>query len=95
MSHLEDAPGAAGPHRQQIRDAITVEISFSVVAGSVVAALLFFVVAGPALLFDLSAALESGLFRSAAVVAAVGFVVRVVTLLFKLRSALRERGSLQ
>ncbi|GAB2582397.1 hypothetical protein GCM10027168_14000 [Streptomyces capparidis] len=62
----------AGPRTQAQRDAITVEIAFSVVSGGLVAALLFLLIAGPALLGDLGQTAEARLRVAAGLAAAVG-----------------------
>ncbi|MFD7235446.1 DUF6332 family protein [Streptomyces syringium] len=80
----------SGPRRQESRDAITVEISYAVASGCAVAALLFLVVASPALFLDLGRGAESALFTCATLLAAAGFTLRAVTLLIRLRRAQDE-----
>ncbi|WP_369016032.1 DUF6332 family protein [Streptomyces sp. B1866] len=80
------------PRPQALRDAITVEIIYSVFAGAFVAALIYFLVAGPALLWSLGSRIETALFISAATASALGFTIQVSYILLKLRTALKERS---
>ncbi|ADI12402.1 hypothetical protein SBI_09284 [Streptomyces bingchenggensis BCW-1] len=66
----------SGPRTQADRDAVTVEIMFAVVTGALLAALLFFVCASPALFGDLGRAAEKTWLKGAAITATVGFAAR-------------------
>ncbi|MES4909150.1 MULTISPECIES: DUF6332 family protein [unclassified Streptomyces] len=72
----------SGPRPQAERDAITVEIMFAVVTGALLAALLFFVCASPALFGDLGKAAERTWLTAAACTAAAGFLARVLQVLW-------------
>ncbi|MBT3152600.1 hypothetical protein HTV45_17245 [Streptomyces sp. CHD11] len=77
-----------GQRRTQAeRDAITVEIGYALLSAALAAALVLGAVAGPALLFELPAAVEVLLVRGGWVVAAVLFVVRTVAVLVRFRRA--------
>lgn len=69
------------PGSQARRDAVTVEIGYALCSAAFLAALAFGVVAGPALAFALSDAVQGTLVASGAVLGAVLFVVRVVSVL--------------
>ncbi|MFI1336532.1 DUF6332 family protein [Streptomyces sp. NPDC020845] len=72
----------SGPRTQADRDAVTVEIMFAVVTGALLAALLFFVCASPALFGDLGRAAEKTWLTGAAIMATVGFAARVLQVLW-------------
>ncbi|MDH2388911.1 DUF6332 family protein [Streptomyces sp. HNM0663] len=78
-----------GPTRRSVRrtradrDAITVEIGYALASAAFAAALVFGAVAGPALAFTLPTALEGGLRVVGTAAAAVVFVLRVVTVLWR------------
>ncbi|MFJ5263456.1 DUF6332 family protein [Streptomyces sp. NPDC088387] len=72
-----------GRRSQGERDAMTIEIGYALASAAFAAALLFAVVAGPALLFDLSRTLESVLLRTGSVLAPVLFLARVVSVLLR------------
>ncbi|WP_030776448.1 DUF6332 family protein [Streptomyces sp. NRRL S-920] len=66
------------------RDAITIEIGYALVSGLVVAlAVIGVVIAGPLLAFDPPRAVVSALKVTGVSLAAVAFVVRVATVLWK------------
>lgn len=71
-----------GPRTQAERDAATVEIVFAAVSGALVAAVLFFALAGPALFGDLGGAAENAWLTAAATTATAGFVARVLQVLW-------------
>ncbi|MER7787262.1 DUF6332 family protein [Streptomyces sp. NPDC097640] len=71
-----------GPRTQAERDAATVEIMFAVVSGALLAALLFFVCASPALFSDLGGAAEKAWLTTAATAATAGFAARVLQVLW-------------
>ncbi|MEV5987938.1 DUF6332 family protein [Streptomyces sp. NPDC052051] len=75
--------GRAQRRSQAERDAITVEIGYALCSAAFAAALAFGAVAGPAFAFHLSGATRHALVVSGAVVAAVLFVVRVVSVLLR------------
>jgi hypothetical protein len=66
---------------QARRDAVTVEIGYALCSATFLAALVFGVVAGPALVFALSDAVQGTLVALGATLGAVLFVVRVVSVL--------------
>ncbi|WP_405995046.1 DUF6332 family protein [Streptomyces sp. NBC_00986] len=74
-----------GRRTQAERDAMTVEIGYALVSAAFVAAVLFGVIAGPALLFELPGAVETLLLRGGLVLAPVVFLVRVATVLYRYR----------
>ncbi|WP_043677679.1 DUF6332 family protein [Streptomyces xylophagus] len=76
-----------GRRTQAERDAMTVEIGYALVSAVFVAAVLFGVVAGPALMFELPGVVETLLVRGALVLVPVVFLVRVVTVLYRYRQA--------
>ncbi|GGS17723.1 hypothetical protein GCM10010269_66150 [Streptomyces humidus] len=70
---------------QAERDAITVEIGYALFSAAFAAAVLFGAAAGPALLFELPSMAEKLSLRAGLVLAALVFVVRVVSVLFRFR----------
>jgi hypothetical protein len=74
-----------GRRTQSERDAITVEIGYALARAVFAAATVFGVLAGPALLFDLPGAFEKVLFVAGTALAAVLFLLRVVSVLFRFR----------
>lgn len=68
---------------QAERDAMTIEIGYALLSAVLVAAIVFGVIAGPKLMFALPYAAERGLLIAGGAVAAVAFVVRVVTVLWR------------
>lgn len=62
---------------------MTVEIGYALLSAVLLAALVFGVVAGPKLMFALPYALEAGLLAAGFGAAAVAFVARVVTVLWR------------
>ncbi|MFL4902493.1 DUF6332 family protein [Streptomyces sp. MMS24-I2-30] len=76
-----------GRRGQAERDAITVEIGYALCSAAFAAAVLFGAVAGPALLFALPDTVEHVSLRTGLVLAAVLFVVRVVSVLVRFRQA--------
>lgn len=79
-----------GPRSQDERDALTVEIVFAVVTAGLLAAVLFFALASPALIGDLGRAQETAWQRAASAVAIVGFALRIVHVLWYLPRKGRE-----
>ncbi|SDJ39612.1 DUF6332 family protein [Streptomyces indicus] len=79
-----------GTRTQAERDAATVEIVYALVSAVLVAAFVFAVVAGPGWAFDLSAGVRQVLVTAGVILAAVTFVVRVVGVLGRFRSASRQ-----
>ncbi|MET8163379.1 DUF6332 family protein [Streptomyces sp. NPDC057456] len=79
--------GYGGGRRTQAeRDVITVEIGYALFSAVFAAAVLFGAVAGPALLFELPDLAEKSLLRAGLALAPVVFMVRVVSVLVRLRS---------
>ncbi|MFD6286958.1 DUF6332 family protein [Streptomyces sp. NPDC060205] len=74
-----------GRRTQSERDAITVEIGYALASAVFAAAVLFGVLAGPALLFDLSATVEKVLLLAGTWLAAALFVLRVISVLVRFR----------
>ncbi|MDQ1040586.1 Mg2+/citrate symporter [Streptomyces sp. V3I8] len=74
-----------GRRTQSQRDAFTVEIGYAVASAVFAAAVVFGVLAGPALLFDLPRALEKILPAAGTALAAVLFFVRVISVLLRFR----------
>ncbi|MFG2943166.1 DUF6332 family protein [Streptomyces sp. NPDC048282] len=74
-----------GRRGQAERDAITVEIGYALCSAVFAAAVAFGAVTGPALLFDLPAVLERALPPVGAVLAALLFCARVVSVLVRFR----------
>jgi hypothetical protein len=62
---------------------MTVEIGYAVVSAAFAAAVVFGAVAGPALLFDLPGAVESAELATGTGLAAVLFLVRVISVLVR------------
>lgn len=77
--------GYGGRRTQAERDVITVEIGYALCSALFAAAVLFGAVAGPALLFELPDLAEKSLLRAGLALAPVVFVVRVVSVLLRLR----------
>ncbi|MBM7171703.1 hypothetical protein JQK87_25525 [Streptomyces sp. G44] len=76
--------GYAGRRSAAERDAITIEIGYALVSGVVVALAVFGAVsAGPLLAFDPPRAVASALMAAGLALAAVVFVVRVATVLWR------------
>ncbi|MFD5392735.1 DUF6332 family protein [Streptomyces sp. NPDC127097] len=71
--------------RQASRDTVTVEIVYSLFTGAIIAALLFFAVASPAFIWELSRGWHSAVMGMASALAVGGFVYRVVSVLVRLR----------
>lgn len=78
--------GYGGRRTQAERDVITVEIGYALCSAVFAAAVLFGAVAGPALLFELPDLAEKSLPRAGLALAPVVFVVRVVSVLVRLRT---------
>ncbi|GGS08282.1 hypothetical protein GCM10010252_54200 [Streptomyces aureoverticillatus] len=77
---------------QAERDAITVEIGYALVSATVAAvAVIGVVVAGPAIAFSLSEGTESTLLVVGCTLAAVVFVVRLVTVLWRFNAREQTR----
>ncbi|MFE6843704.1 DUF6332 family protein [Streptomyces sp. NPDC057686] len=72
-----------GRRTQADRDAITVEIGYAFVSACFAAALVFGVVYGPALVFDVSPATAAVLTLAGGVLAAVAFLLRITFLLWR------------
>lgn len=82
-----------GRRSQAERDAITVEIGYALVSATVAAvAVIGVVVAGPAIAFGLSAGTERVLLAVGCTLAAVVFVVRLVTVLWRFTARGRTRS---
>jgi hypothetical protein len=81
---MTDMHPISGPRTQAERDAVTVEIMFAVVTGALLAALLFFVCASPALFGDLGKTAEKTWLTAAAATATAGFIARVLQVLWRL-----------
>ncbi|MFJ9019702.1 DUF6332 family protein [Streptomyces sp. NPDC102259] len=78
--------GYGGGRRTQAeRDVITVEIGYALFSAVFAAAVLFGAVAGPALLFELPDLAEKSLLRAGLALAPVVLLVRVVSVLVRLR----------
>ncbi|MEU0989820.1 DUF6332 family protein [Streptomyces sp. NPDC005953] len=71
------------------RDAITVEIGYALLSAAFAAAVVFGAIAAPKLLFTGPYALERGLLVLASACAALVFVARVVTVLWRFKGATR------
>ncbi|MFJ3775975.1 DUF6332 family protein [Streptomyces sp. NPDC090075] len=78
-----------GRRGQAERDAITVEIGYALCSAVFAAAVAFGTVAGPALLFDLPTTLDRALPPVGAVLAALLFCARVVSVLVRFRRSPR------
>ncbi|MFE7074286.1 DUF6332 family protein [Streptomyces sp. NPDC057620] len=74
-----------GRRTQSERDAITVEIGYALASAVFAAAVLFGVLAGPALLFDLPTTVEKVLLATGTVLAATLFFLRVISVLVRFR----------
>ncbi|MGW0876253.1 DUF6332 family protein [Streptomyces sp. NPDC002740] len=79
--------GYGGRRTQAERNAITVEIGYALFSAAFAAAVLFGAVAGPALLFELPHLAEKSLLRAGLALAPAVFLVRVVSVLVRLRTA--------
>ncbi|MFD9436923.1 DUF6332 family protein [Streptomyces sp. NPDC060002] len=78
--------GYGGRRTQAERDVITVEIGYALFSAVFAAAVLFGAVAGPALLFELPYLAEKLLLRAGLALAPVVFLVRVASVLVRLRT---------
>ena len=74
-----------GRRGQAERDAITVEIGYALCSAAFAAAVVFGAVVGPVFVFDLPEGARRALEGGGATVAAVLFVVRVVSVLVRFR----------
>ncbi|MFC8198733.1 DUF6332 family protein [Streptomyces sp. NPDC060006] len=74
-----------GRRTQSERDAITVEIGYALASAVFAAAVVFGVVVGPALLFDLPDGVEGVLLVAGTALAAGLFLLRVVSVLVRFR----------
>ncbi|MFF0064988.1 DUF6332 family protein [Streptomyces sp. NPDC005279] len=72
-----------GRRTQAERDALTIETGYALISAVLVAAVAFGVVAGPKLMFAMPYAAERGLLIAGVSAAAVAFVARVVTVLWR------------
>ncbi|MEU0276426.1 DUF6332 family protein [Streptomyces sp. NPDC006307] len=72
-----------GTRTQAQRDAMTVEIGYALLTGVFVAAGLFCLVAAPVVGLDLDGGAERSVLVAAAVTACLGFVARVVRVLWR------------
>ncbi|MEU5580787.1 DUF6332 family protein [Streptomyces huasconensis] len=82
--------GYGGRRSAAERDAITIEIGYALVSGVVVALAVFgAVTAGPLLAFDPPRAVASALMTAGPVLAALVFVVRVATVLWRFHGQAR------
>ncbi|MGA4847379.1 DUF6332 family protein [Streptomyces sp. G5(2025)] len=82
--------GYGGRRSAADRDAITIEIGYALASGVVVALAVFGVVtAGPLLAFDPPRAVASALMTAGPVLAAVVFLVRVTTVLWRFHGRTR------
>ncbi|WP_413777796.1 MULTISPECIES: DUF6332 family protein [unclassified Streptomyces] len=83
--------GAGVPNKrrrtQADRDAITVEIGYALLSAVLVAAVVFGVIAGPKAMFTMPYAVEHGLLLAGAAAAAIAFVLRLVTVLWRFSTA--------
>lgn len=84
-------PMAADPRAR--RDAVTVEISYAVVSGALLAALVYFAVVAPTWVWELSGGTAGALKAVASVCAALAFAARAATLLVRLRAALKSTAA--
>jgi hypothetical protein len=66
---------------------MTVEIGYALISATLVAALTFGAIAGPKLMFTMPYAAERGLLVAGGAAAAIAFVVRVVTVLWRFSRA--------
>ncbi|MFD0311493.1 DUF6332 family protein [Streptomyces sp. NPDC127119] len=76
---------SGGQRTQSERDAITVEIGYALASAVFAAAVLFGVLAGPALLFQLPTTVEEVLLVAGTGLAAVLFLLRVISVLMRFR----------
>jgi len=76
---------ARGQRTQPERDAITVEIGYALTSAVFAAAVVFGVLAGPALLFDLPGVVERVLLAVGTALSAVLFLLRVISVLVRFR----------
>ncbi|MFE9682130.1 DUF6332 family protein [Streptomyces sp. NPDC006285] len=74
-----------GRRTQSERDAITVEIGYALASAAFAAAVVFGVLAGPGLLFDLPGAVEKAGLAAGTALAVVLFPLRVVSVLVRFR----------
>ncbi|MET7763900.1 DUF6332 family protein [Streptomyces sp. NPDC005336] len=79
-----------GPRSQADRDALTVEIVFAVVTAGLLAAVLFFAIASPALFGDPGRTQEAAWLTAATAAATAGFALRIVHVLWYLPWKRRE-----
>ena len=86
------SPGHGRRRTQAERDALTVEIGYALCSATFAAALAFGALAGPAFAFDLSGSARRVLIASGAVVAAVLFVARVVSVLVRFSAQPSQPG---
>ncbi|MEU0658292.1 DUF6332 family protein [Streptomyces lavendulocolor] len=78
-----------GKRTQAQRDAMTVEIGYALVTAAFLAAGLFALCAAPVLLLDLAGATARGVLAVAATAAGLGFVTRVVRVLWRFGNGAR------
>ncbi|GHE82899.1 hypothetical protein GCM10018785_58600 [Streptomyces longispororuber] len=91
MNDMGDTAGQ-GRRSQAERDAITVEIGYALASATAAAVLVFMAVAGgPVLVFGLSGGLAETLTGVGVTLAAVVFLVRLVTVLWRFADRLRGR----
>lgn len=76
--------------RQASRDTVTVEIVYSLITGAIIAAMIFFAVASPAFVWELSRGWNSAVMGAAAAIATIGFLWRVASLLMRLRRSTKK-----
>ncbi|MFH8467752.1 DUF6332 family protein [Streptomyces sp. NPDC017991] len=74
-----------GRRMQSERDAITVEIGYALASAAFAAAVLFGVLAGPALLLDLPTTVERALLVTGTALATALFFLRVISVLTRFR----------
>ncbi len=79
--------GYGGRRSPAERDAITVETGYALCSAAFAAVVVLGAVAGPVLLFELPGTLETVLRRTGALLAAVLFAVRTVSVLVRFRRA--------
>ncbi|WP_228978921.1 DUF6332 family protein [Streptomyces sp. DH12] len=77
--------------RQARRDAMTVEIGYAVVTGTLLAAAVFCLLAVPLLLLDLARPVRRGLLVTASGAAGLAFAVRAVGVLWRFGDAYPQR----
>lgn len=66
------------------RDAVTVEISYAVITGAAIAALTYFLVVAPTVVWELNKEADDILKLAASIISFLAFSVRVTVLLFRL-----------